>query len=165
MHQSTIEYNNIYHLELFFIFFLRTWNYGLRLKKPYASVTMPPALVRVPTNDHLSRVPVVHGAMGCGQKNFTIVWRYHQLLSGFVAIGYLPQVSRQSRLSANDKGDNEMIQGAVHIWYLPYSWENPRKTSARRPSLKAMRPVIPSYGVPYPKWGNCSEYFGDNLFC
>ena len=27
---------------------------------------------------------------------------------------YLPRVSRQSRLSANDKGNNEMIPGAVH---------------------------------------------------
>ena len=32
----------------------------------------------------------------------------------FQAKGHLPRVSRQSRLSANDKGDNEMIPGAVH---------------------------------------------------
>ena len=34
--------------------------------------------------------PVVHGAMGCGQKNFQLVWRCHQLLSGFLAKGHLP---------------------------------------------------------------------------
>ena len=37
------------------------------------------------------------------------VWRYHQLLHGFLAIGQLPRVSRQSRLS----GDNEMIPWPV----------------------------------------------------
>ena len=41
-------------------------------------------------------------------------WRCHQILSGFLANGHLPRVSRQSRLSANDKGDNEIIPGAVH---------------------------------------------------
>ena len=43
---------------------------------------------------------------------------------------------RQSRLSANDKGDNEMKPGTVHI--LPgiclIAEENPGKTSTRRPS-------------------------------
>ena len=34
------------------------------------------------------------------------------LKSGFLAKGPLPRVSR---LSANDKGDNEMIPGTVHI--------------------------------------------------
>ena len=43
--------------------------------------------------------PVVHGAMGCGQKNFQLVWRCHQLLSGFLAKGHLPRVSRQSSRS------------------------------------------------------------------
>ena len=54
---------------------------------------------------------VVHGAMGCGQKVFM---RYHQLMSGFLAKCHLPRVSRQSSLSANDKGDNELILWAVH---------------------------------------------------
>ena len=53
----------------------------------------------------------VRGVMGCGRKCFTLVWRCHQLLSGFLAKGHLLQVSRQS---ANDKGDNEMILGTVH---------------------------------------------------
>jgi hypothetical protein len=38
----------------------------------------------------------------------------HQLLSKFLAKGYLPRGSRQSRLLANDKGNNEKIPGAVH---------------------------------------------------
>ena len=42
-------------------------------------------------------------------------------LLGFLESDHSPRMSRQSGLSANDKGDNEMIQGAVHIWYLPYS--------------------------------------------
>ena len=44
---------------------------------------------------------------------FKLVWRCYQLLSGFLANDHLSRVLRQSRLSANDKGD-EMILGAVH---------------------------------------------------
>ena len=40
------------------------------------------------------------------------MWRCHQLLSGFLAKDHLPRVSRQSRLSTNGKGDNEMIPAA-----------------------------------------------------
>ena len=36
---------------------------------------------------------VVHGAMGCGQESFKLVWRCHQLLSVFLAEGHLPRVS------------------------------------------------------------------------
>ena len=43
--------------------------------------------------------PAVHGAMGCGQKSLKLVWWCHQLLSGFLAKGHLPRVSRQSRRS------------------------------------------------------------------
>jgi hypothetical protein len=49
--------------------------------------------------------------MDCSQKSLTIIWRCHQFLSGFLANGYLLLVSR---LSANDKGDNEMLLGTVH---------------------------------------------------
>ena len=41
--------------------------------------------------------------MGCGQRGFEAVWRCHQLLHGFLAKGHLSRVSRQSRLSVNDK--------------------------------------------------------------
>ena len=50
----------------------------------------------------------VHGAMGCGQKSFKLVWWCHQLLSGLLADGHLPRVSRQSCLSAKD----------IHMDYL-----------------------------------------------
>ena len=48
---------------------------------------------------------------GLRQKNKSLMpsWRYHQLLSGFLAKCYFPRVSHNSRLSFNDKGDNEMI--------------------------------------------------------
>ena len=38
----------------------------------------------------------VHGAIAFGPKIFTLVWRCHQLLSGFLAKGHLPRVSRWS---------------------------------------------------------------------
>ena len=56
----------------------------------------------------------MHGAIGCSQKNFTLVWRYHQFLSGFLVKGHMPQVSRHSCLSANNMDDNEMIPRAAH---------------------------------------------------
>ena len=37
----------------------------------------------------------VHGAMGCEQTNFTLVWRWHQLPSGFLPSGRLFRVSRR----------------------------------------------------------------------
>ena len=43
-----------------------------------------------------------------------LVWRYHQVLSGFLANDLLSQVSSQSRLSANDKDDNEIKTEALH---------------------------------------------------
>ena len=43
-----------------------------------------------------------------------IVWRYHLLLSGFLATGHLLWVSRQSCLSANVKGSNVMTPGALN---------------------------------------------------
>ena len=54
---------------------------------------------------------------------------------------------------ANDKGDNEMILGAVHsspcICRTAEGKKN-QKTSARRPSDKgAVRPVIVSNGAPF----------------
>ena len=58
-------------------------------------------------------LPVVLEAMFCGQKSLLLVWRCHQLLSGLIANNHFPRVSRQSRLSANDRGD-DMIPGTVH---------------------------------------------------
>ena len=47
---------------------------------------------------------------GLGQNSFTLVWRCHQLLSGFLAKGHVTSVAS----IANDKSDNEMTPGAVH---------------------------------------------------
>ena len=46
-------------------------------------------------------------------KGFKLVWWCHQLLSGFLVKGHLLLVLRQSRLSVNDKDDNEMIRGCA----------------------------------------------------
>ena len=54
---------------------------------------------------------------GTAKKGFNLVGQCHRLLSGFPAKGIMPRVSNQSRLSANDKSNNEMIPGipgAVH---------------------------------------------------
>ena len=74
--------------------------------------------------------PVVHGAMGAAnKKKFKLVWRCHQLLSGFLAKGHLLRLSLSVTSVANDKGDKEMILGAVHrspgICFT--AEENPRK--------------------------------------
>jgi hypothetical protein len=45
------------------------------------------------------------------KKTFKLAWRCQQPLSGFLANDHLP---RMSRMSANDKGDNEMTLGAVY---------------------------------------------------
>jgi hypothetical protein len=44
--------------------------------------------------------------------------------------GHLPRMSWQSHLSANDKGDNEMIPGVVHRSHAIYliAEENPGKS-------------------------------------
>ena len=52
--------------------------------------------------------------MDCGQKSFKLVWRCHQLLSGFLAKDHLPRVVASVTSVANDKGDNEVILRAVH---------------------------------------------------
>ena len=44
-------------------------------------------------------------------KKLKLVWQCHELLSGFLANGPVPRVSR---MSANDKGDNDMIPRTVH---------------------------------------------------
>ena len=83
-------------------------------------------------------VPVIHGA--AAKKRIKLVWQSHQLLSGFLTIGHLPRLSRQS---ANDNSDNEMIPGAVH--------RSPGicLTAEKKPQLgdrlmKFVRPVIAS---------------------
>ena len=89
--------------------------------------------------------PVVHGAMGCGKKN----------ILASVAVPPAPvHVPSQRPLAssitsaANDKGDNEMISGAMHRSpdiYLTAE-ENPRKPQQGNCLTKAVRPVIASNG-------------------
>ena len=78
-----------------------------------------------------------------------LVWRYYQLLSGFLTKGHLPRVSRQSRLSANDKGDDEKIPGAVYrsTDICPTAEENPGKPKLGDRLKRAVRPVIDSNNV------------------
>ena len=53
-----------------------------------------------------SLTSVVHGAVACWQKK--------HYLSEFLAKGHLLRLSSQSRMSANDRDENEMTPGAVH---------------------------------------------------
>ena len=71
-----------------------------------------------------------HGGIGCGQKIFNLVKRCHQLLSGFLAKGDLPRVSRQSSLS-EENGDYEVKQGSLNRSPAIYltAEENPGKLS------------------------------------
>ena len=83
--------------------------------------------------------PRSHGLWA--KKSFKLMWRCHQLLSGFLANGHLPRVSRQSCLLTNDKSENEMIPGAVHIFpgiYLT-AGENLGKPQLGDYSMKVVR--------------------------
>ena len=85
------------------------------------------------------------------KKNFQLVWRYHQLVSGFLAKGHLPRVSHQSHQSLMIRVIMRRSWGCAQIsWHLPYSRGKPQKTTARRPSDEgAVGPVIASNGVPF----------------
>ena len=63
-----------------------------------------------------------------------------KLLSGVPANFDLSRVSRQSSLSANDKGDNDMIPGAVHRSSGIYltAEENPGKSQLGDCLMKAV---------------------------
>ena len=64
--------------------------------------------------------------------------------------GHLPRAVRQSRLPANDKGDNEMIPGVVHISPSNYltTEETPIKLQLGDHSMKAVQLFTASNGVP-----------------
>ena len=63
----------------------------------------------------------------------------HQFFSMFLANCHLSQVSYQSHLSANDKGNNEVTLGAVHrspgIYLM--AEENPTKSQLGDHMMKA----------------------------
>ena len=68
------------------------------------------------------------------KKSLVLVWRWQQLLDGFLTKGHLFRVSRQS---ADDKDDNGIILGSVHRSHsICPTTGKPRKTSARMPSNK-----------------------------
>ena len=88
--------------------------------------------------------------MDCGQKNVQLVWRCHHLLSGFQR-PLAPSVASVSS-AANDKGDDEMILGAVHRspGICLTAEENSRKPQLGGRLMKGdVRPVIASNGVPF----------------
>ena len=61
----------------------------------------------------------------------------------FLTKGHLSVVSRQSYLSANDKGDNEMIPEAVHRSVICLTAEeNPGKPQPGDRLMNVVRPVI-----------------------
>ena len=72
------------------------------------------------------------------------MWQYHQLLFGFLANGHLPRVSSQSRLSANDFGDNKVKPEGVNRSPGIYI---PAKVEDRL--MRVVQSVIASNGVPY----------------
>ena len=73
------------------------------------------------------------------------------VLFRFLANGPLSRVSRQSRLSVNDKGNNEMIPKSVHRSpdiYLMVE-ENPGKSQLGDRPMKAVRSVLASDRIHY----------------
>ena len=80
--------------------------------------------------------------------------------SGSLTKDHLPRVSRQSHLSANDNGDNEMTQKAVHRFasICLAAEENPGKPHLGDSKLKAVRPVVVSNGVPYLRMRSVESY-------
>ena len=82
----------------------------------------------------------VHGAIGCGQKNFTLLWQCQQLLSRVPNQRPLASSVASVTLIANDKGDNEMILGAVHRspGICLTVEENPRKPQLGDPLMKGL---------------------------
>ena len=89
----------------------------------------------------------VHGAIGCGQRSFMLMWWFHQLLSGFLASGHLSHVSC---LSVNKGKKLYETWGCAQIsWHLPFGWGKLWETSAKRPSEEDVWPVIATNRGPY----------------
>ena len=79
-----------------------------------------------------------------GLRPRQLVWRCHQLLSGFLAKGHLPechvcQVTMRVIMRRYRELCTDLLVFTLRL----------RKTSARRPSMKALLPVIASNGVSY----------------
>ena len=89
-------------------------------------------------------ISLVHGATGYDQKCFKLVWRCHQLLSGFLANGHLPRVSRQLRLSLMIRVIIRWSHGLCTDRSLDIYL-----TAKENLTMKAVRPVIPLNGFPF----------------
>ena len=76
------------------------------------------------------------------------MWQRYQLLSGFLANGHLPRVTFQSRLSANDKGDNEGMAVPV-LMYGSKNWSL-NGSDKRKIEAAEMRFLRPTAG--YTLW-------------
>ena len=74
------------------------------------SLKLPNLLSRLESREYINYfyikivncTPLSMKPWAAGKKSFNLMWRCHQLLSGFLAKGHLPQVLLQS---ANDKED------------------------------------------------------------
>ena len=83
-------------------------------------------------------------------KSFQLVWRCQQLLSGILANGQLPQVLCQSRLSINDKGDDEVKPRTVDKYPgICLTVEKNPEISVRGPPDEVWKTSKRSNGVPY----------------
>ena len=74
--------------------------------------------------------PVVHGAMGCGKKNLSVNLAVPPAPVRVPSQRPLAQSVASVTSVANDKGDNEMILGAVH-----------RSPGIRRNGVAYMSPI------------------------
>ena len=85
--------------------------------------------------------------MGCGQKKLYVI----VVISEFLVNDQLPRVSRQSCVSANDKGDNELKREAVRRSSCIYltAAENPGKFQLGGRLMKTVWAVMAPNGVPY----------------
>ena len=74
----------------------------------------------------------------------------HQILSGFQNKGHFSRLSRQSYLSVNIKGDNQMIPEVVNRYpgICSTAEKNTGKPHLEDRLMKVMRPFIASNGVP-----------------
>ena len=124
-----------------FVFFLqqRAFTFTSPRKQQTVSIT-----AGNPRNRH-----VVHGLR---QKSFKLMWRCHQLLSGFLAKGHLPRVTRQSRQSLMIRVIMKLSWGLCTdlVTFALQLRKTPETSAWRAFDEGAVRPVIASTGGPFP---------------
>ena len=104
---------------------------------------------------HVSQPCYPWSHRGCGQKSCKIMWRCYQLLSGFLAKGHLPRMSRQSRRSLMIRMIMKWSWGlCTDLLAFALSWGKPQKTSAETPADEgACDQSSPQMGSLSSKWG------------